>query len=145
MEEYFLWYKVIHIVAVISWMAGLLYMPRLFAYHTRAKPGSEMDENFKIMEERLLRVIMNPAMVVTYIFGIVIAYIYGLQALGIWFHVKFSAVIGLSIFHGFLAKWRKEFVRGENKKTENFFRAVNEVPTVLMVLIVVMVVVKPFE
>ena len=145
MEEYFLWYKVIHIVAVISWMAGLLYMPRLFAYHTRAKPRSEMDKTFQIMEERLLRIIMNPAMILTYIFGTVIAYIYGLQALGVWFHIKLSAVIGLSVFHGLLAKWRKEFARGENKKSEKFFRAVNEVPTILMVLIVVMVVVKPFE
>ena len=145
MEDYFLWYKVFHIIAVISWMAGLLYMPRLFVYHTRTQPGTEMDKNFKQMERRLFRVIMNPAMVATYLFGFIIAHIYGFSALGLWFHIKLSAVIGLSIFHAFLSRWRKDFARGENQHSERFFRLVNEVPTALMIVIVVMVIVKPFE
>ncbi|GAB4162447.1 MAG: protoporphyrinogen oxidase HemJ [Rickettsiaceae bacterium] len=145
MEDYFLWYKAVHVIAVISWMAAMLYMPRLFVYHTSAEVGSDMDKMFQTMEIRLLRVIMNPAMIITYIFGLLIAYIYGMEALGVWFHVKMLVVAGLTVFHGFLAKWRKDFAQGNNKHSEKFYRLVNEVPTFLMVVAVIMVIVKPFE
>lgn len=145
MEDYFLWYKSIHIISVISWMAAMLYMPRLFMYHTKAKPGSEMDEVFQTMERRLLRMIMNPALLLTYFFGLLTAYIYGFAALGAWFHLKMFAVLLLTIFHGLLAKWRKDFVKGNNTHSAKFYKIINEVPTILMVLSVVLVVVKPFE
>jgi protoporphyrinogen IX oxidase len=145
MEDYFLWYKSIHVISVISWMAAMLYMPRLFLYHTRAKKGSEMDKTFQIMESRLLRVIMNPAMLLTYFFGLLTAYIYGFVALGMWFHIKMLVVVALTIFHGLLARWIKVFARGENKHSEKFYRLINEVPTILMIIAVVLVIVKPFE
>lgn len=145
MEEYFLWYKSIHIISVISWMAGMLYMPRLYAYHTKAKVGSEMDKTFQTMERRLLRIIMNPAMISTYIFGTLTAYVYGFLALGLWFHLKMAAVLGLTIFHMFLAKWRRSFENGNNAHSEKFYRMINEVPTVLMIIAVLLVIIKPFE
>lgn len=145
MENYFLWYKSLHVVSVISWMAAILYMPRLFAYHTRTATGSETDQIFKIMEHRLLKIIMTPAMLLTYLSGGVIAYIYGLSALGGWFHYKMCAVAGLTVFHGFLAKWRKDFIRGSNKHSEKFYKIINEVPTLLIILAVSMVIIKPFE
>ena len=145
MEEYFLWYKAIHVIAVISWMAAMLYMPRLFVYHCKAKQGSEMDKTFQMMEYRLLRYIMTPSMIITYIFGSLVAYIYGIEALGIWFHIKCTAVIGLTIFHGLLAKWRKDFMKGKNKHSETFYRVMNEVPTFLMIIAVIMVIIKPFD
>lgn len=145
MEDYFLWYKSIHVISVISWMAAMLYMPRLFLYHTRAKKGSEMDKTFQIMESRLLRVIMNPAMLLTYFFGLLTAYVYGFVALGMWFHIKMLVVAALTIFHGLLAGWIKAFARGKNKHSEKFYRLINEVPTILMIIAVVLVIVKPFE
>lgn len=144
-EEYYFWYKSIHIIAVISWMAALFYMPRLFVYHTRAEIGSEMDKTFQIMEKKLLRIIMNPAMIVTYIFGLLNAYIYGFAALGMWFHIKMGAVLGLTIFHGLQARWMKKFATGNNTHSERFFRMINEIPVVLMIIAVIMVTVKPFE
>ena len=113
MEDYFMWYKAIHVISVISWMAAMFYMPRLFVYHTRAKIGSEMDKTFQQMEYKLLKIIMTPSMISTYFFGILIAYIYGFVALGVWFHIKMTAVLGLTIFHGLLAKWRKDFINGK--------------------------------
>jgi putative membrane protein len=145
MEEYFIWYKAIHIISVISWMAGMFYMPRLFVYHCKVKPGSESDKLFQTMEHKLLRFIMNPAMIFTYIFGILVAYIYGFVALGAWFHIKMLVVAGLTIFHMYLAKWRKDFVKGDNKHSEKFYRILNEVPVILMIIAVILVVVKPFE
>jgi putative membrane protein len=145
MANYYEWYKALHIIAVISWMAAILYMPRLFVYHSRAEIGSEMDKTFQIMERRLLKIIMTPAMIATYVFGITNAYIYGFVALGGWFHIKMTAVLGLTAMHGMLAKWRKDFAKGENKHSEKFYRIINEVPFLLMVIAVVMVVVKPFE
>lgn len=145
MENYFLWYKTIHIISVISWMAAMFYMPRLFVYHTRAEKGSEMYETFKIMEVKLQKIIMNPAMVFTYISGLLTAYIYGLVALGIWFHIKMLAVLTLTILHAFISKWRKDFAFGNNKYSEKFYRVINEVPVILMIIAVTMVVVKPFE
>lgn len=145
MEEYFLWYKAIHVISVISWMAGILYMPRLFVYHSRAKKGSEMDKTFQVMERKLLRFIMNPAMISSYIFGLLTAYIYGFVALGMWFHLKMLAILLLTVFHGFLAKWRKDFEKGKNTRSENFYRMANEIPTILMIISVLLVIIKPFE
>lgn len=145
MDNYYMWFKAVHVITVISWMAGLFYLPRLFAYHTRAAIGSEMDKTFQIMEGRLLRIIMNPAMILTYIFGLINAHIYGFIALGLWFHIKMTAVIGMTIFHGLLARWRKDFVAGKNRHSEKFYRVINEIPPILMVIAVIMVIVKPFE
>ncbi len=145
MADYFMWYKAIHVICVISWMAAMFYMPRLFVYHTRAEVGSEMDKTFQQMEYKLLKIIMTPSMILTYFFGILIAYIYGFVALGIWFHIKMTAVLGLTIFHGILAKWRKGFINGTNKHSEKFYRLINEIPPILMIIAVVMVIVKPFE
>ena len=145
MANYYMWFKAMHIIAIISWMAGIFYLPRLYVYHTRAQAGSEMDKTFQIMEAKLLRVIMNPAMIMSYVFGLLNAYIYGIPALGVWFHIKMGAVIGLTIMHGLLARWRKDFAAGNNKHSEKFYRIINEVPVIFMVIAVFMVVVKPFE
>lgn len=145
MENYFLWYKAIHVISIISWMAAMFYMPRLLAYHSKVTIGSEMDETFKIMERRLLKIIMTPAMISSYIFGLIVAYIYGVEAMGIWFHVKMLAVLGLTALHGLNAKWVKDFANSRNQHSEKFYRMINEVPVVLMIIAVVMVVVKPFE
>ena len=145
MADYFMWYKAIHVISVISWMAAMFYMPRLFVYHTRAKIGSEMDKTFQQMEHKLLKIIMTPSMISTYFFGILIAYIYGFVALGVWFHIKMTAVLGLTIFHGLLAKWRKDFINGNNNHSEKFYRLMNEIPPILMIIAVIMVIVKPFE
>ena len=140
-----MWYKAIHVISVISWMAAMFYMPRLFVYHTRAKIGSEMDKTFQQMEHKLLKIIMTPSMISTYFFGILIAYIYGFVAWGVWFHIKMTAVLGLTIFHGLLAKWRKDFINGNNNHSEKFYRLMNEIPPILMIIAVIMVIVKPFE
>ena len=145
MAEYYSWYKAIHVISVIFWMAGLLYLPRIFVYHTKAEVGSEMDITFQTMERRLLRIIMNPALLSTYVFGLMNAYIYGFVALGGWFHIKMTAVAALTIMHMYLSKCRKDFTRGENKHTEKFYRIINEVPALLIIVAVIMVIVKPFE
>lgn len=145
MSNYYEWFKAFHIVSVIAWMAGLLYLPRLYVYHTGAEIGSEMDKTFQIMEYRLLKFIMNPAMVATYILGISNAYIYGFPALGMWFHVKMLMVLIITIMHHLFSRWRKDFERGQNKHSAHFYRVANEVPTIAMLVAVIMVVLKPFE
>ncbi|MGX6960050.1 MAG: protoporphyrinogen oxidase HemJ [Rickettsia endosymbiont of Pentastiridius leporinus] len=145
MASYYLWFKSIHLISAICWIAGLLYLPRIYAYHSKVKIGSEMDKTFQIMELRLLRIIMNPAMISTFIFGLINAYIYGFVALGVWFHVKILAVLVLVIFHGLLARWRKDFAKGKNLHSEKFYRVINEVPTICMIIAVIMVIVKPFD
>lgn len=145
MANYYLWFKAIHLISVIAWMAGILYLPRLYAYHTKVVIGTEHDKMFQIMEYRLLKIIMNPAMVSTFIFGSMNIYLYGLGAVGIWFHIKMLAVLGITIFHGLLAKWRKDFANGKNCHSEKFYRIINEVPAIFMVIAVIMAVVKPFE
>lgn len=145
MSHYYDWFKVIHVISVITWMAGIFYLPRLYVYHSTVKVGSESDEIFKVMERKLLRYIMNPSMIITLIFGILIAYIYGFKALGAWFHIKMLCVCFLTAYHGLLARWRKDFEFGRNKHSEKFYRIINEVPSVLLVIIVIMVIVKPFE
>ena len=141
--DLYLWLKAGHVVAVISWMAGMLYLPRLFVYHTRAAPGSEQSETFKVMERRLLTVIINPAMVATWVLGLWLAWQGGWFA-ALWLNVKLLLVIGLSVVHGLFAGWVRAFREDRNTRPERFYRAVNEVPTLLMIAIVILVVVKPF-
>lgn len=138
-----LWVKALHIIAVISWMAGMLYLPRLYVYHAGAAVGSELSETLKIMERRLLRFIINPAMIVAWIAGLLTAYLQS-QLWDPWFHAKLFCVILLSAVHGELARYRKEFERDERKRNAKFFRIINEVPTVLMIFIVFFVILKPF-
>ena len=145
LAPYYEWIKVAHIVSVISWMAAIFYLPRLFVYHTKVAIDSEAHELFVVMEKKLLRIIMNPAMIATYIFGLMLAYIYGMEALGGWFHVKSTAVILLTVIHAMLSKWRREFEVGKNTRSESFYRILNEIPVLLMIISVIMVVVKPFE
>ncbi len=139
------WIKVAHIVSVIAWMAGLLYLPRLFVYHADAAPGSDKSETFKLMERRLLRGIMNPAMIATYVLGIALAATPGLVdwSMG-WMWVKLVGVVGLTLYHHLLSRWRKEFADDRNRRRARFYRFINEVPTLILILIVVMVVAKPF-
>ena len=139
------WLKSLHILSVIAWMAGILYLPRLFVYHAGAAPGSDASETFKVMERRLLRGIMNPAMVATYGFGIALAAIPGLVDWTMaWIYVKLAAVAALTAIHYLLSRWRREFAADRNRRPARFYRMVNEVPTLLLILIVVMVVVQPF-
>ena len=138
-----LWLKALHIVAVISWMAGLLYLPRLFVYHCEAEAGSRQSETFKVMERRLLRLIMNPAMIVVWVTGPLLAWQMGVMH-DRWLAVKLVLVILLSGYHHALVKWFKAFDADRNQHPARYFRIANEVPTLLMVAIVVLVVVKPF-
>ena len=137
------WLKALHIIAVIAWMAGMLYLPRLFVYHCAAKPGSKESETFKVMERRLLKAIINPAMGATWLLGLWLAYDSGFFRAG-WFHAKFALVIALSALHGFLSRAVKDFAADRNRRSEKFYRIINEVPAALMVLIVILVIVKPF-
>jgi len=139
----YLWLKALHIIAVISWMAGMLYLPRLFVYHCAATPGSPQSETFKVMERRLLRLIINPAMIATWVLGLWLAWDAGLWHVG-WLHAKIALVIGLSAVHGFFARCVKDFAADRNTRSPRFYRIINEVPTVLMIVIVILVVVKPF-
>ena len=139
----YIWVKALHVIAVISWMAGMLYMPRLFIYHTDAEPGSVQAETFAVMEHRLLKVIMNPAMIIAWVLGLYLAWtVHHFQ--GGWLHVKLLAVLILSATHGFYSRSVREFARGEYRHSARFWRLMNEVPTVLMIVIVIMVIVQPF-
>lgn len=138
------WLQAFHVIAVIAWMAGLLYLPRLFVYHADAAKGSELSETFKIMERRLLRLIMNPAMIFVWVFGLCLLSANREFLHEGWFHAKLTLVILLTGFHHVLGRWRKAFLKDENKHTAKFYRRVNEVPTVLMILIVILVEVMPF-
>ena len=141
----YLWIKALHVISVIAWMAGLLYLPRLFVYHAQKEPGSDASETFKIMERRLLRAIMNPAMIASFVFGGLLLWDLGADALGMgWLHAKLACVAGLVVMHGLMARWRREFAEDRNRHSERFYRAMNEVPTVLMIAIVILAVVKPF-
>jgi putative membrane protein len=139
------WTKALHIIAVIAWMAGLLYLPRLYVYHTDTKPGSAESERFKVMERNLYKLIMTPAMIVTFVLGIVLMLTPGLVDWHRgWFHVKLLCVVLLAGFQGAAGGWRRAFLHDRNRKTQKFFRVANEVPTLLMIVIVIMVVVQPF-
>jgi protoporphyrinogen IX oxidase len=137
------WIKAIHVIAVISWMAGMLYLPRLFVYHSDAPIGSGQSETFKVMEQRLLTVITNPAMVIAWALGAWLAWQGGFWTAP-WFHAKLALVIALSGLHGYLAAATRAFAEDRNTKPARHWRLVNEVPTVLMVAIVILVIVKPF-
>jgi protoporphyrinogen IX oxidase len=138
-----LWLKSLHVIAVIAWFAGLFYLPRLFVYHAAAKPGSELSETLKVMERRLLRYIMNPAMIVVWVTGPWLAWWEGVY-MDAWLQAKFVLVVLLSGFHHALAKWRKAFAEDRNTHPQKFYRIANEVPTVLLIGIVILVIIKPF-
>ena len=139
------WLKAFHLIAVISWMAGLLYLPRLFVYHCGQAPGTPASETFKVMERRLLRYIMNPAMIATFLFGFWLIWELGSGAWAMgWLHVKLTLVVLLAIVHGLMARWRRDFELDRNQRSARFFRVVNEVPTLLMIGIVILAVVQPF-
>ncbi len=141
----YLWIKALHIIAVIAWMAGLLYLPRLFVYHAGVVPGSEAAATFKIMERRLLRAIMNPAMIATLVFGgLLLANLGDSEWLAGWLHVKLACVAGLIGVHMLLARWRRDLDVGQPIQSVRTYRIVNEIPAVLMAIIVVMVIVRPF-
>jgi len=139
------WMKALHIIAVISWMAGMLYLPRLFVYHTQVKAGSEASELLKVMERRLLRFIINPAMIVTWGAGLyLISYTNAMDpANGTWMHWKLMMLVGMQVVHAMLARHRKQFARDANTKSTKYYRILNEVPTLLLIIIVILVVVRP--
>lgn len=142
--EHYQWFKALHLIAVIVWMAGMFYLPRLFVYHCGAAKGSEMSETFKIMERRLLRIIINPAMIAAWVLGGLLLWAYPSLLGDGWIHVKLTAVLLLSALHGLLSRHRKQFARDENVHSAKYYRILNEVPTVLLIIIVIMAVVKPF-
>ncbi len=141
MDEYYLWIKAAHIIAVIAWMAGLLYLPRLFVYHCDAEAGSKRSEMLKIMERRLLRAIMTPAMILSFILGGALIYLVGFDS-G-WLYAKLALVLALAVNHGLMARWRRDFADDRNRRSQRFYRIANEVPTLLMIAIVILAVVKP--
>ena len=146
LSDYYLWIKALHIISVISWMAGLFYLPRLFVYHVGAQKGSVQSEIFKTMERKLMRIIMTPAMVATFFFGLLLLSIPGLidwSASG-WMHLKLLLVFAMAGLHGFLVKCMKSFAQDQNTRSEKFYRVLNEVPTLLMIAIVILAIVKPF-
>ncbi|GFZ99976.1 protoporphyrinogen oxidase HemJ [Elstera cyanobacteriorum] len=139
------WTKALHIISVIAWMAGMFYLPRLYVYHCGAAVGSVQSETFKVMEYKLLRFIINPAMIATFIFGGLLLATPGIVdwSQG-WLHAKLTFVLLMGAFHGALSRWRRAFAEDRNTHSAKFYRQMNEVPTVLMILIVIMVVVRPF-
>ena len=145
LSDNYLWIKALHIISVIAWMAGMLYLPRLFVYHVDAEPGQIQSETFKIMERRLLRAIINPAMIAAFIFGGLLMSIPGVVIWSsAWIWVKIAMLLVMTGLHGFLARWRKQFERDENRHSAKFYRIINEITTVAFIVIVIMVVVKPF-
>ncbi len=145
LAPYLLWIKALHVVAMVAWMSGLFYLPRLYVYHCQVAPGSAEGERFKVMERRLLKQIMNPAMIVTWIAGLLMASIPGVVDMhALWFPVKLVLVLLMTGFHGACSRWRRDFLNDHNRRPEKFYRIANEIPTVLLVLIVVLVIVKPF-
>jgi protoporphyrinogen IX oxidase len=143
LSNYIDWIKAFHVIAVIAWMSGLLYLPRLFVYHTETQPGSAESERFKMMERKLLRSIMNPALIAVWILGPTLAWLTGAYE-DRWLQVKFALVVGLTIIHHLCMRWRKDFALDRNTRPARFYRIWNEVPAVLMVFIVILVIVQPF-
>lgn len=145
MAEYYLWFKALHVISVIAWMAGMLYLPRLYVYHAAAAPGSELSETLKVMERRLLRAIINPAMIASFLFGgLMLAtpgYIDWAEG---WIWAKLALIVAMTVVHGGLARWRKDFETDSNIRPAKFYRVMNEVPTLILIAIVILVVVKPF-
>ena len=137
------WLKAFHIIAVITWMAGMLYLPRLFVYHCETQPGTPEYDRLVVMERKLMRVIINPSMIAVWVLGLLLAAALNTWGEG-WFQVKLSLVIGLSALHGTFSKFRRDFEQDKNTRSQRFYRIINEVPAVLMAVIVILVVVKPF-
>jgi protoporphyrinogen IX oxidase len=137
------WLKAFHVIAIIAWMAGMLYLPRLFVYHCEAEPGSRQSETFKVMERRLLKAIINPAMVVSWGLGLWLAWKGGWYAAP-WLQAKVVLAVAMSGMHGFFVRWVRDFAADRNRHTQKFYRIINEVPTIIMIGIVILVVVKPF-
>ncbi len=138
------WVKSLHIISVIAWMAGMLYLPRLFVYHCDATPGSDKSETFKIMERRLLRAIINPAMIASFLFGIMLLLTPGIVDWAAWWiYVKLALVLAMTAVHGLFARWRRDFESDTNTRRAKIYRIANEAPTLLMIVIVILVVVKP--
>lgn len=142
--EHYLWLRALHLVSVICWMAGMLYLPRLFVYHSAASKGSELSQTFKIMEKRLMRYIMNPAMVATWVFGLTMLYVSPHLLEAPWMHLKLTCVLFMTVVHHLFALWRKDFEYDRNARTARFYRHANEIPSVLLVVIVIMAIVNPF-
>ncbi|AEP08351.1 protoporphyrinogen oxidase HemJ [Micavibrio aeruginosavorus] len=141
---YYLWIKALHIIAIIAWMAGMLYLPRLYVYHADAPKGSDKSETFKVMERRLLRFIMNPAMIASLVFGVLMIWANpDLMKQG-WMHAKLGLIVLMFGLHGVFSKWRKVFERDENTRSAKFYKIWNEAPTLLMIIIVIMAVAEPF-
>lgn len=143
LADYTQWFLALHIIAVIAFMAGILYLPRLFIYHTETMPGAPDSERFKRMETKLLKVIINPAFVAVWVLGLLLTWLTGAYTEG-WLHAKFALVIVLSGIHGFLVRCWRDFQKDRNTRSARFFRILNEVPTVLMIAIVILAVVRPF-
>ncbi|MGK9053529.1 protoporphyrinogen oxidase HemJ [Neorhizobium petrolearium] len=142
-DDFVLYIKAFHVIAVISWMAGLLYMPRLFIYHSDAEPGSAQSETFKMMEQRLLKIIMNPAMMITWVLGLFLAWdVYQFQ--GGWLHAKIGLVVLLTMVHVLFSRAVRNFAADGPRKSPRYWRMMNEIPTLLMIGIVILVIVKPF-
>jgi len=139
------WTKALHVISLIAWLAGMFYLPRLYAYHAEAEPGSRQSETFKTMERRLLRAIVNPAMIATFVFGIALLATPGIVdwSQG-WIWVKLACVLALAALHGAFSRWRKDFEADRNARSARFYKIANEIPTLLMVVVVIMVIVKPF-
>ncbi len=143
-NDAYAWITALHVISVIAWMAGLLYLPRLFVYHAEAEAGSDKSETFKIMERRLLRLIMNPAMIAAFVFGILMLLAPGrFDWSEGWIWVKAAMIVGLTILHHLFGLWRKDFLADRNVRPARFYRFANEAPTILMIVLVIMVVVKP--
>jgi putative membrane protein len=143
LANYIPWLLAAHIVAVIAWMSGMLYLPRLFVYHTETLPGSDSSERFKVMERKLLKAIMNPSMIAVWILGPLLAWLTGAY-LDTWMQIKFVLVIAMSGLHGLFARCLRDFANDRNTHSARFFRITNELPAVLMVLIVILVKIQPF-
>jgi len=146
MASPYLWLVSFHIIAFTSWMCGMLYLPRLYVYHVAAIPGGELSETLKTMERKLLRLIINPAMIATWIFGISLVYVNGWQNMKHegWFHAKLGLLVLMQLLHACFARWRRDFARDKNVHSAKFYRIFNELPAVLLVAIVLLAVVKPF-
>ena len=137
------WLKAFHIMAVIAWMAGMFYLPRLYVYHCSAEAGSRQSETFKVMERRLLRGIINPSMILAWVLGLWMAWLGGWFSV-YWFQAKLVLALAMTILHAFLSRWRRDFEADRNTHSANFYRVINEIPTILMIAIVILVVIKPF-
>ncbi len=145
LAPFYPWTKAFHLISVFAWVAGLFYLPRLYVYHTAAAPGSETSETFKTMERRLLRAIMNPAMIAAWVFGLTLVLTPGVVDWRAgWWHGKAAGFLGMTAFHHHLATARKDFAADRRVRTGRYWRVLNEAPTLLLALIVVMVIVKPW-